>query len=140
MSVAALQLQLLLAEPGDWPQLLGLGREGCYRRTCLFVFLNIYLYICFFPKIFLEAGRGGVSLSPPHLQVLGRWLDLGRAPCPGAGALGAAGGAAVHPPSPAGLCRGSGRSGLRGAEAGGSPSPPCDRPQHPRDARNSDGV
>lgn len=62
----------------------------------IFINLSIYTFF-FFPQIFLEAG-GGASPCPPHLQSLGRWLELGGAPCPGAGALGAAGGAAVAPP------------------------------------------
>lgn len=65
MSVAALQLQLLLAEPGDWLQLLGLGRDGCYRRTCLFVFLSVCLSICLSIYFFLHVFRREGSPCPP---------------------------------------------------------------------------
>lgn len=85
MSVAALQLQLLLAEPGDWLQLLGLGRDGCYRRTCLF-YVSVYLSLCpsIFPSMFL-GGRARLALPVRRLRSWGSALS------------GTAGAAAVSP-------------------------------------------
>lgn len=100
MSVAALQLQLLLAEPGDWPQLLGLGREGCYRRTCPFVFLSIYLYICFFPpNIFRSGARGVCRLALPICRYWGSGWTWGERPALGRGRWGRRG-KQPSPPSP----------------------------------------
>lgn len=103
----------------------------------IFKYLSIYMF--FSQNIFRSGARGGVAFPSPFAGT-GALVGPGASALPRGGGAGGGGGAAVHPPAPAGRCRGSDRSGLRGVEAGGSPSPPCDRPQHPRDARNSDGV
>lgn len=66
VSVAALQLQLLLAEPGDWLQLLGLGRDGCYPQD-----LPVRISVCLSVRLFspqcvqegVLAGSGAGALA-----------------------------------------------------------------------------
>lgn len=72
MSVAAFQLQLLLAEPGDWQQLFGLGRARWYRRT-LSMFLSICMSVCLSSSQMLE-GRARRAL--PAWQAPGCWPGL----------------------------------------------------------------
>lgn len=105
VSVAALQLQLLLAEPGDWLQLLGLGRNGCYRRTCLFVFLCLSVDLSvhlFFPSVFL-GGWARLALPVRRLWSWGSALS-GTAGAAASSLPGFAGAARCGLPIPAGGC------------------------------------
>lgn len=79
MSVAALQLQLLLAEPEDWLQLLELGRDGCYGRTCLFICLFVYLFVHLFFPLNVFRREGSLSLPFRRLRSRGAGWSWGSA-------------------------------------------------------------
>lgn len=113
MPVAALQLQLLLAEAGDCLQLLGLGREEGMLPEDLP--LRIFIYVCIYIGIF-----------PPKLFQKGGARLAFAARIEGSGAEGSSRGPS---PVPALFARGGG-SGSHGAAAGCPPP----GPSHPRRA------